>query len=644
MIFVDRPKCEGNASLTAVTSIGGSGTGFDIKWHPTSNYVAFGSSIASNQLKVYSFDGTTLAEVETLSCGAYGYSLDWHPDGDFLAVTNYTDLDVKVYSWNGTDTLAEVETIDRGYRTVGVSWHPDGDFLALTSFSGGTQEVTVFSWDGTDTLAEVETADLGGNARDVSWSHDGDFLAVTTFIATTELIVYSWNGTDTLASVDTYDYDGTYLRTPEWSLSDDYIFTIGGDDTKTIVALSFNGTALAEVETVSLGADNDGTNVRLSRGGNYILSTQVYTSSTSDYAWLKCYVWNESAETLTLKSSLSLNSYGLMCADISYKNNYIAYARYSDSNVVLAGTTGLRNDRRDYCIRPPWIQQTSSFSGAIWIDWVYHGNGVWVACGSAGEIATSTDGETWTQRTSGFTADTIRGGCYGNSIYVNVGSAGKLYTASDPTSTWTSRTANQGSSAIYDVSYDGTYFITGGDSSNHSYSTNGTSWTAQTSGMTNIFCAVYANSIWVVAGSAYGGDTVVGTSTDPTGAFTRRVVVSSNNGTIYGIAYGNNVWVAVGQNAASEGKLWSASDPTSTWTERTSTFGTSIILGVAFGNGKFYAVGSTGKMATSTNGTSWTAVISSFDTTGIYGIAYDGSALWVATATADKIATLVDAV
>ena len=47
----------------------------------------------------------------------------------------------------------------------------------------------------------------------------------------------------------------------------------------------------------------------------------------------------------------------------------------------------------------------------------------------SGKLTTSTDGTTWTTRTSGFGTTLIRGVTYGDGLYVAVGDSGKLTTS-----------------------------------------------------------------------------------------------------------------------------------------------------------------------------------------------------------------------
>ena len=135
----------------------------------------------------------------------------------------------------------------------------------------------------------------------------------------------------------------------------------------------------------------------------------------------------------------------------------------------------------------------------------------------------------------------------------------------------------------------------------------------------------------VKSGVNIGG--VVGTYAPLAGYTWTQRTSSFGTTNIYGVCYGQGTFVAVG----SGGKLATSTDGT-TWTQRTSSFGTINIYGVCYGQGTFVAVGSGGKLATSTNGTTWTQRTSSFGTTNIYGVCY-GQGMFVAVGDGGKLAT-----
>ena len=73
-----------------------------------------------------------------------------------------------------------------------------------------------------------------------------------------------------------------------------------------------------------------------------------------------------------------------------------------------------------------------------------------VGVGDTGTIITSSDGSSWTSRTSG-TTHNLRGINYVNSTFMAVGESGTILTSSDGI-TWTSRTSGT-SIDLYGVSY-----------------------------------------------------------------------------------------------------------------------------------------------------------------------------------------------
>jgi len=114
-----------------------------------------------------------------------------------------------------------------------------------------------------------------------------------------------------------------------------------------------------------------------------------------------------------------------------------------------------------------------------------------------------------------------------------------------------------------------------------------------------------------------------------------------NTSYIKGVANGNDMFVAVGDTGkmayTTNGTTWTAIPRgTSAGTSRFST----TINAIAYGDGKFVAVGDNGKMAYSTNGTTWTAVADSkFGTSNnnIKAIAY-GNGTFVAGGMDGKLA------
>ena len=172
---------------------------------------------------------------------------------------------------------------------------------------------------------------------------------------------------------------------------------------------------------------------------------------------------------------------------------------------------------------------------------------------------------------------------------------------------------------IYSVTYGNNRFVAGGNA-RIAYSSNGTTWTASTGNSTGcVIRGITYGTQFVAVGYGYGGG-VINYSSD--GASWNEVTDTTlGTSYIYDVAYGSGRYVAVGEN----GKIAYSTNGTS-WTAVTnSTFDTSTtIYGITYGTGKFVAVGAGGKMAYSTNGTSWTAVTDSKLTGTINGITYGG--------------------
>jgi hypothetical protein len=156
----------------------------------------------------------------------------------------------------------------------------------------------------------------------------------------------------------------------------------------------------------------------------------------------------------------------------------------------------------------------------------------------------------------------------------------------------------------------------------------------------------YANGRWVGVGTdakegiygriAYSTDGTTWTESDRSNFGTSYYSNTFGSRVIQGIAYGNNRWIAV----SSDGKM-AYSGNAESWTpvDTTAAFAASAVIGAVWGNNRWVAVGQSGKIAYSDdNGVTWTAVgTSGFGTSTINSIAY-GNNRWVAVGQSGKIA------
>lgn len=237
----------------------------------------------------------------------------------------------------------------------------------------------------------------------------------------------------------------------------------------------------------------------------------------------------------------------------------------------------------------------------------------WVVVGDSGQLSTSTSTTTasWTSRTSSFGATTIWGvASNGISLYVAVGESGKLATSADGI-TWTQQTSSFGATAIRAVAYGNGNWVATGDNGTVATSSNGTTWTQRTTGISasfNVTSVAYGNGLWVIMNT--NGDMY--TATDPTSTWTSRTSTLSNGG-IHAVHYfkGQSIWIA-GIEAGTTGALASSTDGL-TWTARNSTLSPVLgNMGIASNNTVAVIsvltslVPTVNDFQSSANGTTWT--------------------------------------
>lgn len=207
----------------------------------------------------------------------------------------------------------------------------------------------------------------------------------------------------------------------------------------------------------------------------------------------------------------------------------------------------------------PQFNQSNIYAAA-------YGDDIFMIGGSSGKIATSSDGENWTIRNSGFGASPVLGLSYSSlaSLWIAVGGSGKLATSIDGIE-WVLRSSSFGTTYINKVFSSSDKIIAVGYDGKLATSTNGTSWTQRTSSF--IFSNIYS-------------------------------VTAKPSNDLY-VAVGDIGKIAVSPNGLSWSQLFPGS-----------SFGASSINAVAANDIAFLAGGALGKIATSTTTEQWTQRVS----------------------------------
>lgn len=224
---------------------------------------------------------------------------------------------------------------------------------------------------------------------------------------------------------------------------------------------------------------------------------------------------------------------------------------------------------------------------------------MFVAVGNKGLIYTSLDnGATWERAVSGTGFD-LHGVCVATigttSTIIVVGKHGTILTSSDGI-TWTDRTSGTNKNLYGVTGYTDNVVTVGAGGCIYS-STDVATWTARTSGVTTNLRSVccYTTPLFVAVGDAG----VILTSADMS---TWSAMTSGVSTALKGVFYGSALYVAVGNS----GVILTSADGT-TWSAGTSGI-TGTIYSGAYAEATYFAVAAGGKLLTSADGTVWTAV------------------------------------
>ncbi|WP_138754460.1 InlB B-repeat-containing protein [Paenibacillus sinopodophylli] len=212
--------------------------------------------------------------------------------------------------------------------------------------------------------------------------------------------------------------------------------------------------------------------------------------------------------------------------------------------------------------------------------------------------------EHWTNRTT--ETPYLDGVSYGNGTYMAVGYGGNIWSSSDGES-WTQQTSDT-TTHLFDVAYGNNMFVAvGGNETILTSVNNGSTWVNNSMGGSEDIVAVeYLNGMFVAVGTGGAGGQIW-TSADNGVTW---VSVGSSTQSLFDVTYANivgvDVFVAVGLNGAIE----TSTNNGATWSSQTS--GTEHLISVTY-NGTadygrtFVAVGDNGAILTSADGITWTS-------------------------------------
>ncbi len=222
------------------------------------------------------------------------------------------------------------------------------------------------------------------------------------------------------------------------------------------------------------------------------------------------------------------------------------------------------------------------------------------AVGTRGAIQTSPDGITWTSRTSGVTAH-LNAIAWNGAQFAATGAGGTILTSPDG-ATWTNRSNSAVTTEFTGVAWSpalARYVIVGASGKIYtSTSADGTTWTAQASGITSLLRSV----IWDATNAkfvAVGDSGVILTSGD---GQTWTAQVSGVTSDLYGAVWDGTRYIVVGYR----GTVLTSANAVA-WTAQTSGTTETLTSVTHNGAGLIAAVGTAGTVITSPDGVTWTS-------------------------------------
>ena len=227
--------------------------------------------------------------------------------------------------------------------------------------------------------------------------------------------------------------------------------------------------------------------------------------------------------------------------------------------------------------------------------------GVYLAVGDAGAIFTSSDAVTWVNRPSGITGNLLSVACNG-SKFIATGASGVIRVSSDAGATWSGATSGSTNFLNAAMAVGSTFYVSTGNQ--YITSTDGVTWATPVSFVTggpNVVALLNANSLFLAAG--FPG-VIISSPSGASNSWTQRQGVTAAG--LSDVVYGNGRFVTVGTS----GVVATSSDGGASWTALNPAVSsvTASMRRVTYAKGLYVAVGDSGRIWMSGNAQSWSSL------------------------------------
>lgn len=456
-----------------------------------------------NGTTVYSTDGITWTS--GVSAGAANITkVVW--GGTQFALINTTNTSGQIYrSTNGTSFTAQSTTI--GFTATDIAYSSTLNLWVITRSSANTSYVMT-SPDLSSWTARTITGSTAGSAYGVVWN--GSKFVVST---NGPGVVSSSDGTTWAIASNNLTQLGRMVAMPSGAV-------IAACYNDKGAAISYNsgvtwGTSITEVDTVVGQFRSNNTkliNAITYSGGRYWVSAsnvsgQMYYS-TDKKVWF----------TTQLPTGTAGTSYQALYVNATPAPYWVSPGTTGSAGRVLTSVNG-----------DTWVTRTVPTQGTSWNEAATNG-AITVMVNSGGQIASTTDGVTFTNRTSGTTA-ALRSVVYAGGKFVAVGASAAVYSTDGIT--WTNASTSFGTFNASKLIHDGTQFVAVGVGTatvNTKVSSNGITWATGPVapwGTTGVSSLAHNGSVYVAKTGTIGQVVYVGSSLSTLAAVNLPIAIAS---------------------------------------------------------------------------------------------------------------------